>query len=104
MFKKGDIIVFICILAAGIALIILTLIKTQGKTVVITENGNEVYTGSLYFNKEVELRGNTVVIKSGRAFVSKADCKNQICVNSPEISKKGETIVCLPNKVIVEVK
>ena len=32
-----------------------------------------------------------------------SNCKNQICVNTGEISDKGETIVCLPNYVIVEI-
>mgnify|MGYP003504268919 CR=1 FL=1 len=30
--------------------------------------------------------------------------KNQVCVNSGKISKKGESIVCLPNKVTVEIE
>jgi hypothetical protein len=32
-----------------------------------------------------------------------SDCKNQVCVNTGKISKAGETIVCLPNYVIVEI-
>jgi hypothetical protein len=46
---------------------------------------------------------NTIVIKDGRADVTKADCANQICVNSRKISKNGETIVCLPHKLILTV-
>jgi hypothetical protein len=46
---------------------------------------------------------NTIVIKNGKADVTKADCKNQVCVNSRKISKNGETIVCLPHKLILTV-
>ena len=46
---------------------------------------------------------NVLVIKDGKANMTKADCPDKICVNHAAISKKGETIVCLPHKVVVEV-
>ena len=44
--------------------------------------------------------------KSGaevKVSVNNKDCPDKICVNHAAISKKGETIVCLPHKVVVEV-
>ena len=32
-----------------------------------------------------------------------SDCKNQICVNDGQINKTNQSIVCLPNKVLVEI-
>lgn len=46
---------------------------------------------------------NVLVIKDNTAVMTKADCPDKICVNHAAISKKGETIVCLPHKVVVEV-
>ena len=46
---------------------------------------------------------NVVVVENGRVFVREADCKNQICVKSHAISRAGETIVCLPHKMMVSV-
>lgn len=46
---------------------------------------------------------NVIVVKDGKANVVKADCKNQICVHSRAISEKGETIVCLPHKLVLTV-
>ena len=46
---------------------------------------------------------NIIIIKDGKASMAKADCPDKICVNHAAISKKGETIVCLPHKVVVEV-
>ena len=39
----------------------------------------------------------------GKPVWKKQNCPDKICVNHAAISKKGETIVCLPHKVVVEV-
>ena len=35
--------------------------------------------------------------------MTSADCPDHLCVKQKAISKEGESIICLPNKVIVEV-
>lgn len=47
---------------------------------------------------------NILVIKDGRADVTEASCPDGICVNHRAVSRQGETIVCLPNKVVVEIE
>lgn len=47
---------------------------------------------------------NMLVIKDGRADITEASCPDGICVNHRAISRQGETIVCLPNKVVVEIE
>ena len=47
---------------------------------------------------------NFLSVKDGRADMTQADCPDRLCVNMPSISHKGETIVCLPNKVVVTIK
>ena len=47
---------------------------------------------------------NTLVIKDGKAYISEANCPDKICVAHREISKTGETIVCLPHRLVVEIK
>ena len=44
-----------------------------------------------------------LVIRKGEAYVESAECPNQICVHHSPISHKGETIVCLPNRIVVEI-
>ena len=105
MIKRSDIVIFAAFIAvAAVLLGIFRLTEAKGTSVLITENNQAVYEGSIHTDKTVKLSGNTVVIKGGYVSVGQADCKNQICVNHKKISKKGETIVCLPNKVIVEIK
>lgn len=47
---------------------------------------------------------NIVQLVDGRASVTEADCANQICVHSQEISQAGQTIACLPHKLLLEIK
>ena len=47
---------------------------------------------------------NTLVIKNNRSKMKEADCPDQLCVNQKAISKNNESIICLPNKVVVEVE
>lgn len=49
-------------------------------------------------------RYNKLVIKDGFAKIIEASCPDKICVNHQKIQKLGETIVCLPNKVMIEIE
>ncbi len=103
--KKGDIAV-ICSVAVAFVLSIVLLIpfSKQGSRVVVKQDNKIVYNESININKTVDTGTNTVIIKDGIVYISDATCKNQVCVNTGKISKKGESIICLPNKVIVEIK
>ena len=103
--KKQDfiLIVAVCAVAAVLALLF-SLVKSDGKTVVVKENNQIKAEYPLGVDRSVQLRNNTFVISAGSVYMSNANCKNQICVKTGKISKRGECIVCLPNKVILEIK
>lgn len=46
---------------------------------------------------------NVVTISGGKVCVSEGSCKNQVCVHHAGISHGGETIVCLPNRLVVRI-
>ncbi len=46
---------------------------------------------------------NIVAVQDGAVMVTDADCRDQICVEHKKISRTGETIVCLPHKLVVEI-
>ncbi len=103
--KKGDIVIItVTLFATVISFFAVFFGGTAGKTVVISQNNKVLKRISLSQNTTVELGSNTVEIKDGSVKMISADCKNQICVNHKKISKSGESIVCLPNKVIVEIE
>ena len=46
---------------------------------------------------------NTILVEPGRIRVDHADCPDQICVNQGFISDGTAPIVCLPNKLIIQI-
>lgn len=46
---------------------------------------------------------NMIVIENGTVRIESADCPDKVCVHTKAISKSGQTICCLPNKVIIRI-
>lgn len=108
MIKKADIILFFIILIFGLAVSWFTLTSgAEGEKVRIIQDGNEYGTYSLHDDREIEVKANDhtnhITIKDGQVSMSYSSCKNQVCVNSGAISQTNDSIVCLPNKVVVEI-
>lgn len=106
--KRNDILLIAVLLiaAAGI-MMFLTLTRTEGAKVNVKIDNEIVGTYSL--NEDITLKlgdndkYNILVIKDGKAQISEASCPDQLCVNQKEISYDSQSIICLPNKVVVEV-
>ena len=80
----------------------------NGSMVNITVDGTLYGTYALNEPQEIpiELDGriaNTVVIENGSAHMKDADCPDKLCMRQGSISRDGQTIVCLPHKLVVEV-
>lgn len=103
IFKIGDLIVLaVFIIAAALAIYFMT--KPTGSEVYIYKDGKLLEAVSLSVEKTVKIDEHiTVKISGGAAFVLKSDCKGQDCVKAGKISKVGEMIVCLPNKVVIKI-
>ncbi len=56
------------------------------------------------FNIEQNGHKNKLVIKNGFADITDADCPDKYCVNQKKISKVNEKLICLPNKVVVQIE
>ncbi len=116
--KKNDVILIISlIIIAAILMVAINLfVKKDGAYAVITMDGKEL--ASLALNKDSEYtitedmelgNGsdasiNVIAVESGKVYMKSADCPDRICVNTGKISKTGETIVCLPHKIVIEIK
>ena len=73
----------------------------------MTVDGKKYGVYSLSEDKTIAVkRGNklnVIRIKHGYVTMSEASCENQVCVKHKAISKTGESIICLPNKVVVSI-
>ena len=105
--RKRDI-----LLAAGILLLagILYLLSRPGGTgawAVVTIDGRETARYVLMEDRTVTLGDgayNILKISRGTAAIIEANCGDYTCVRTGEISREGESIVCLPHRLIVRIE
>ncbi len=109
MLKKTDIILIVAvvILCFGF-LAFFYFSKEEGSKVIITVDGKEYDTLSLKEDTEYTIdlgdgSYNTFKITDGYVDMIDASCPDQLCVNQSDIHNNHETIVCLPNRVVLEV-
>ena len=53
---------------------------------------------------KTEAGTNLVRIRDGKVTCEEADCPDKLCVKHSAISNLGETIICLPHKVVLEIR
>ena len=94
------------LLAAVLAAMLLFRGKS-GKQVVITVDREVFGTYPLSQDNVVRIDTGTSVneltIENGTAKMTEADCPDKLCMHQKAISRERETIVCLPNKIVVTV-
>lgn len=106
--EKNDLI-FIAVLRflAGIAALCLILFRSEGDLVTVTVDGKLFGEYSLSEDRTVEIKQgdgyNILVIEDGYARVENASCPDGICSSHKPVKHDGESIICLPNKVVIEV-
>ena len=103
--KKRDYILIGCILlVAAVCAGFFLLTGKEAQEAVVTVDG--VYgTYSLAKDQTIEIQdGNRLRIQNGQAKMEWADCPDQLCVHQKAISRTGESIICLPNQVVVSVQ
>lgn len=110
LFKRNDIVLIITIvLIAGGFFVFNIISQEDGGTVIVKVDGNihkefQLSEETVYTIDFEDGRYNTLIIKDGYAKVVEASCPDQICVNHQKIQKTGETIICLPNRVVIEIE
>ncbi len=107
--RKADIALAIAlIMIGGASSLALSYYDVAGSHVVVELNGQVYGSYSLSEDRTIQIRHgnhfNQVKIKNGEVSVTEASCHNQVCVKHKAIHTTGESIICLPNKVIVKIQ
>jgi len=107
---KADIILVSAILITGIIFaLVFVFCSKNGARVVVSIDGNEYGSYALSKNDVIEINNpdggvNILSIKDGYASVVDASCPDKLCVHMGKISKSGQSVICLPNKVTVYIE
>lgn len=107
--KKNDIILILGVIFAAAAVFCWSFFQKQeeGAKAVVYLEGEAIASYSLKEAGEYEIKSekgtNRLIIRDGSADMTEADCPDGLCVKQHSIRKTGETIVCLPHKVVVEI-
>ena len=108
---KNDIILIVALfLIAAIGMVYLFMFRKSGDTARVTIDGNlygvyplsEDLSLDIYTGKD-NTQHNRLIIKEGKAYIEAATCPDGICAAHSKIYRNGESIVCLPHKVVVTV-
>lgn len=107
--KKKDIILIISIMIIAMGTILVNKMLNSGKSDMV-----EIYVNNKLYkelpideNKKIEINSgknkNIVYIHDNGVEISHANCQDKVCVKTGFIKNPGESIVCLPHRVNIEI-
>ena len=100
-------VLLLIVVLAGAAFFFL---RGEGDSVTVSVDGKHYGTYPLHADLILSIRTgeegeqeNLLVIRDGKALVESATCPDGICAAHKPISREGESIVCLPHRVVITV-
>ena len=109
-FRNDLLLIVALLLIACVGILYLFVFRESGNTVVVTVDGKEYGRYLLSENVTIDIRSgenlsesNLLVIENGKVYVKSATCPDGICVGHRPIFRNGESIICLPNRVVITV-
>ncbi len=108
LLRAGDVGVLLAASGSVIALTLWAWSGEQGDTAVIRAAGQVVETRSLTRTQNFAINGplgiTHVEIQPGRARIATDPSPRQLCVKQGWLSQSGQTALCLPNQVSLEIR
>ena len=107
--KKNDWILIAAFLVAAVIIYmgIKFFVSGNGAYVIVKKDGEILATLPLDEDTEYVIGDdeeyNVLVIKNGEATITDASCPGKSCVHQKTISSSGSSLICVPNRVIVQV-
>ncbi|MCD7843297.1 MAG: NusG domain II-containing protein [Clostridiales bacterium] len=112
--KRYDLLLLAALVLVGLGLTAFVLLSRMnsascGLTVTIRQDNEVVATLPLDEDATYAVQGedggttNLVVIEDSTVYMEEADCPDQLCVKQGKIRYAGDSLICLPNRVVVEI-
>ena len=106
--KKRDIVLAAVLLILGITgVLIVKYGLKSGNTADVYIDDKLVQTIDLSVDDEYTFQtdkgSNTVEVRNGAVSMKSADCPDKVCVRMGTKNRNGETITCLPHKLVIQV-
>ena len=82
------------------------LAETASTAEVTTDSGVTTLPLNIDKSYEITSHGHTLIVQinGGTLAVTDSDCADKLCVKAGKISRAGQTIICLPARVLIEIK
>lgn len=109
MVKKRDLIMAAVFILIGVMLTIgMRFFMKPGARVVVYIDGESAEAYSLkedgVYQIQTEAGSNSFRIEHGSVWMESADCPDKLCIHMGKVGKNGETIVCLPHKLVLQIE
>ncbi len=105
--RNDIILILVIVIVALVTAFFYFSLRAEGNNVLVIKNGETIAVYPLDENMTMPITDgnntNILVIENGKAYISQASCPDKICVNHRPVSKTGDTIVCLPAKLVIEI-
>ena len=109
MKKRKNDIILVAVIGLVAILLWLGIYLTQNEGAYAYVTVKNVEYGKYPLDTDTEIRigdgstYNILVIKDGKAEVTEASCPDKLCVHQGKVHYDGQSMICLPNKVVVEI-
>ena len=106
--KLLDVVALLCSVGVAAAMTRWVLGARRGRPIIRVTSADSAWLLRPDTDQVLEVAGplghNRIVVRDGSVFVESAPCANQICVKTGRVSRPGQWIACLPNRVFVAVE
>ncbi len=111
--RKNDICLVLAILAAALLFFGWQRYNygkiTENAWVIVEREGEIIGNYPLNVKKQLTFtdgqgKRNVLTIQDRQAFMEEADCPDKLCVKHKPITRNGESIICLPHKLVIRIE
>jgi len=104
----ADLVLIILITALALFLMLILSHKAKGERVIILIDGKETESYDLKQDQTVTISTenggrNVLVISDGVCYIKYSNCPDHICVREGKISREGQSIICLPHHLVIQI-